>query len=192
MATTTCKIMATGIALAILTACGGGGGGDDGAALLDGPLAKYVGSYQSCDMDNELLIVNISQQSSDILNMSLQTNYFANKNCTGELIATETLSSPFTVSYKSTESALVYGIESGAITTTVDSVLVTLPATTISLTGSGVVGNCINIPNKRTCLNETTIPAGSSNGGLYINGSKFATLEKTGQIYTVDNILTRK
>lgn len=57
MATTTCKIMATGIALAILTACGGGGGGDDGAALLDGPLAKYVGSYQSCDMDNELLIV---------------------------------------------------------------------------------------------------------------------------------------
>lgn len=191
MATTTCKIMATGIALAILTACGGGSA-DDGAAVSDSPLTKYVGSYQSCDMDNELLIVNISQQSSDILNMSLQTNYFSNKNCTGDLIATETLSSPFTVSYKSTESALVYGLESNAITTTIDSVLVTLPAITISLTGPGVAGNCINIPNKRTCLNQTTIPARSSNGGLYINGSKFVTLEKTGQTYTVDNILTKR
>jgi hypothetical protein len=206
------------VAAAVLAGCGGGGPSTDaGSASASTPgvqppqkLGAYFGTWSS-DCANHAVdtatIVNGAwghpEFQTDVINITIRTDYYNNANCTGNIIATVTPSTYATAMYVDSANAPVV-LTPGAppVTVKVDKVSATLSAHTVTVSGSAVTHTvmngqaqwCIDYGGNSTCLkDEGTYPAqGTSTGGLYLQGSTLYELELNGSVYTVDERFTKQ
>lgn len=183
----------------LLTACGGGGGGDGGGTpppATQGPLAKYVGTYTFCE-GNERVTLTVTANGGTQLSLSQKSDYYQTSGCTGAVVGLETLSSPLTATYVSTGAAQVTGwpAANSVTTYTVDRLAITAPATTWSLTGSGVTTingrPCVRYTGGQTCLESIANPALSTTGGLVFTDTALLLLEATATGYARDTAYPR-
>ena len=186
------------LALAV-AGCGGGGGSDNSTPPpgAQGPLAKYVGTYSVCE-GNERITLTVTANGGSQLSLTPRSDYYQTTGCTGAVVGVETLSSPLTASYVSTGAAQVTGWPAAAsvATYTVDRLAITAPATTWSLTGSGVTTingrPCVRYTNGQTCLDAVSNPALSTTGGLAFADSTLLLLNATAAGYARDTAYQRQ
>lgn len=187
--------MQCGIAVAAccaISGCGGGGGGDAGSGGGAAPLGKYEGTYSYCD-GNERLQLVVATTANGRVTLAPKSDFYRDANCTGAIVGTEVFSSPLTASFQASESAVVTGWPTlnSAATYTVDRVTISVPALTITLTGTGVsIVNgklCVTYSNGRTCLDETSASATTFDGGLVLTNTHVLLATKTAGGYAVIN-----
>ncbi|ODU07966.1 MAG: hypothetical protein ABS84_14750 [Rubrivivax sp. SCN 71-131] len=180
----------------LLAACGGGGGDDD-ADHPQGPLAKYSGTYTYCDRHERGTMTSTASADGRALTLTLRSDYYQQSGCTGAIVGTETISSPVTATYLSTGTAQVVGwpSASSSATRTVDRVQVTAPATTVSLTGSGVTSvdgqPCVVYTNGRTCLESTANGPLNDVAGIAFTDTALLLLVVAGAGYELDTAFQR-
>jgi hypothetical protein len=117
------KLLASSLALAILSACGGGSSdapavaatGSNATATTtvvpvvtpstpEGPLSKYVGTWvHKCEYDSNETLVLTATNNGITLSGNDKEEYFDNIGCTGAVIATSTTAAPQPLQYISTE-----------------------------------------------------------------------------------------
>jgi hypothetical protein len=197
--------------LVLISACGGGGGDSGGSASAAAPapttqLAAYIGNWASDCYDHAIDSAAISRPagSSDSITISFKTDYYVNANCTGNIIGTETQSADATATYAGTvDSSIVFTQGAAAIPAKVDKVIASLPAHTVSITGTGVVHTvtngqaqwCMDYGNGSSiCINdEGTRPATSGvAGGLYLQAGVLYELTPSGSLYVVNERFNKK
>lgn len=168
--------------LTVLVACGGGGGGEPAAPAH--PLASYVGSFTYCD-GHEKLTLAVTELPSGALSLEQRSDYYLNVNCSGAIVGTEVNSSPISAAFISNGAATVTGWPNttSSATYTVDRVSISVPAFTISLTGTGVSTvngqRCVAYTGGSTCLNQTSVAAQTIVGGLTLTSTALLMLEAT-------------
>ena len=181
------SVLATAVAISILTACGGGGGGD-GSAQQSGPLDKYVRSYTYCEGHAKVQLT-IATVNTNSISVGQRSDYYQETNCAGAVVGTETNSQPLLATYVSTETATVTGwpASTSSARNLVDRVTINLPAYAISLTGSGVsvIGGktCVSYTGGRTCLDQTSIPAQVFPAGFVLTDTALIMVEPTSTGY---------
>lgn len=204
------KTMCTLALAACLSACGGGGGsaGSGGATLpaQTMQLGAYLGTWGSDCASHGVDTVVISRPagSTDSITIAFRTDYYANADCSGGVVATWTQSADVTATYAGTaDTSIVPTPGAASVAATVDKVTVSLPQHTATVTGPNVVHTitngqaqwCINYANgDSTCIkDEGTYPAQSGvAGGLYLQGNTLYELVPSGTQYAVDERFTRK
>ena len=114
------KLLASSLALAILSACGGGSSdapavaatGSNATATTpvvpavtpEGPLSKYVGTWiHKCESDSNETLVLTATNNGITLSGSDKEEYFDNIGCTGAVIATGSSAALQPIQYISTE-----------------------------------------------------------------------------------------
>lgn len=129
--------------------------------------------------------------------LSLVETYYQDTNCSGAVVGTVTLSSALSATYVRTEGAVVSGwpTANSSQSLTVDRLSITAPATTTTLTGSGVttIGGklCVAYTNGSTCPDFTPNPPLSVTGGLAQTDTAVLLLQATTTGYTVDTAFQR-
>lgn len=194
----------------ILTACGGGGGtsGTSTTPVATTPapqLASYIGNWASSCYNHAIDSAAITRTpgTTDSLTIAFKTDYYINANCTGNIVATWTQGANATAVYSGTvDSSIVFTPGAAAVAAKVDKVTATMPQTTASVTGTGVVHTvvngqaqwCINYGNGNTnCIkDEGTIAPTSQPGGLYLQGNVLYELVPSGSIYTVNEAFNKQ
>lgn len=117
------KLLASSLALAILSACGGGSSDAPAVAATgsnatastpvvpvvtpstpDSPLSKYVGTWlHKCYYNSNETLVLTATNNGITLSGNDKDEYFDNIGCTGAVIATNTTAAPQPIQYVSTE-----------------------------------------------------------------------------------------
>jgi hypothetical protein len=116
------KLLASSLALAILSACGGGSSGNPVAATgsnatattpvtpvvtpstPEGPLSKYVGTWLSTCKRGEISTVTLSTSNNvNTITATGKSEYFEKENCTGSIVATSTDAQALQMQYVATE-----------------------------------------------------------------------------------------
>lgn len=118
------------------------------------------------------MTVTFNKTTNSSLSVGLVLDYFVDPNCAGASVGTATFSPPLsTLNYQKTESILVEDPLTYAVQMlgqhTADIFELISPGGTITLTGSGVVGNTV----LRFTL-QPTFPAGSRQTALNLTGGK--------------------
>jgi hypothetical protein len=185
-----------GLLVSVLVGCGGGGGGSATTPTTNtdttstNALAKYVGSYASeCTLasTHRKDFTTITQNSDGTLSIAVQEVYYDGAKCTGSVVGTATVA-PLIAAYQSTSIEVVTGI-SGSIF--LDKISVAMPSSTTNFGGTNVVGSCVTYQNGRTCYENLTRTATTTNGGLHLEGTKLYTLSIGGVGYKVDAVTNR-
>ena len=176
-------------ALLTLVACGGGGGSSP-SPTANRWLANE-GTYIGCN-GHEKTTVTFSAVGTNQATTSYRKDVYDGDLCTGVVVGTYLAPLPLTITYQDSVVANVTGIGASAQSVSVDRVVVSSPAMTVSLTGSGVQGLCVNYPNGNICYNSLIIPAATVNSAAYISSSSFASLTATSAGYSVDQPLLLK
>jgi len=209
------QIILAALAAMALAACGGGGGGSGTTAPAPAPapvtpppvsqLAGYVGAWVSACDGRELNSVTVTRASgsADAIVISYKSDYYANLNCTGNVVATWTQSADATAVYAgSVDASIVFTPGTNATAARVDKVTATLPAHTESVVGSNVTHTvrngqamwCIDFGGgSSSCsYDQGAQPAQTVAGGLYMRGNELFELSPSGSTYVVNERFTRK
>lgn len=207
------QIILAALAAMALAACGGGGGGSGTTAPAPAPvapppvsqLAGYVGTWVSACDGRELNSVTVTRASgsADAIVISYKSDYYANLNCTGNVVATWTQSADATAVYAgSVDSSIVFTPGASPTPARVDKVTATLPAHTQSVVGPNVTHTvqfgqpqwCISFGDgTSTCVHDRGAqPAQTVDGGLYLRGNEMFELSPSGSTYVVNERFTRK
>jgi len=149
------KFRIVGLLIAVvfgLVGCGGGGGSDSASNINSntsnladtGPLAKYAGTWmQGCSNHyRETAIITVSNNGTTLTYES-KDEYFANKDCTGSVVATGTYDKPASIiQYNETvNNASVKLLTGATATTTVEKVTSNRTGAVIRYVGSGVTSS---------------------------------------------------
>lgn len=166
-----------------LGACGGGGGG-----ATDGvnKWASTAGTYYSCDSHTKQT-ATLTPIGTNQLTISLKQEVFSLNACTGTLIGAvspETLTMTFVEGIVASVTGV--GTRTSVQNLSIDKVTVTAAAQNLILTGSGVVGNCVNYLNGNTCFNSLNFPSVSMSVAIYLSPTTFATLVQSGSAWIAD------
>lgn len=169
-------------------------------------LAAYLGTWMTpCEWHSrDIVTITESAGSETTAHIAPKTEYYATVNCEGPVIATESLSaSIIAVHYGKVSSAIVFEEGTPSVPAVVDMISVSLPAYSMSVTGSAVTQTvnggqaqwCIDYGDgSSTCVDDPgfTPAQGPENGGLYANGNKMYLLSPAGSIFYADAAYTRK
>ena len=179
------KLAIAATVAALLTACGGGGG-TTSVSNVDNKWASNAGTYYSCDSHTKQT-ATLTPNGTNQLAISLKQEVFSLDACTGTVIGTVSTMS-MTMTYINTIAATVTGVgtRTSLQNLSIDTVTVTAPAQNLTLTGSGVTGNCVNYLNGNTCFNSLSIPSVLMNAGIYLSSTAFATLVQNGSAWVAD------
>lgn len=188
-------------AVAMMACACGGGGGNEGDPKAPGfsasvnKLAAYVGTWAATCNDHAVDNATITSTGNNTVTIATRTDYYAQANCTGAIIATETEGADITATYVDTVDApVVFATGTPATTGKVDRITASMPIHSRSITGTAVtrvVQNgkpqwCIDFGNGRsTCiLDEGAYSARSGvAGGLLLQGNAFYELVPNGTVY---------
>jgi hypothetical protein len=195
-----------GVAVGVLSGCGGGGGGGGSTAAppaaTTSPLDAYAGTWASACADHAVATLVIARPAgtADAITVGNKTDYYANADCTGAIVGTVTQSADATATYTGTVDATIAPTPgAAAISVKVDKLTASLPAHTLSVTGSGVTHTtgqwCIAYANgTSTCIrDEGTYPAQNGvAGGLALQGNTLYDLTANGSAWVVDGVFTKK
>ncbi len=130
-------------AMAMLSACGGGGGSASESTLppVAQPFAKYEGAWKTaCQFHHRETYTLTSSSNATVLSIADQSDYYANDDCTGAVVATGVYSQPIAkLLYSSTLANATIKLQSGdSVTDTVDRGTGTGLDAVLSFSGSGV------------------------------------------------------
>ena len=195
-----------GVAVAVLSGCGGGGGGGGSSApppaATTSPLDAYAGTWASACADHAVstLIIARSAGTADAITVGNKTDYYANADCTGNIVGTVTQSADATATYDGTvDASIAPAPGAAAISVNVDKLTANLPQHMLSVTGSGVTHTtgqwCIAYANgTSTCIkDEGTYPAQNGvAGGIALQGNTLYDLTASGSSWVVDGVFTKK
>lgn len=173
---------------------------------MNSPFASYLGMWTApCEWySRESVTVSASPQSSDTAIIRPTTEYYATENCDGPVIATWAMSAGIVAVHNGkADTAIVFSEGSPSVPAVIDLISATLPAHTVSVTGSAVTQTvidgeaqwCIALGGgNSTCITDPgSSPAqGPENGGLYVDGNQMHLLSPAGSIFYVDATYTRK
>jgi hypothetical protein len=129
--------------------------------------------------------------------------YFQEMDCKGAVVATETFSTSFTISYTgTTDVGVVFDTGLPAVITKIDMTSVSQPGYTESVTGPTVVHTfsdgrdtwCWDGMGGRRCTSGVSVqPAGPGySAGLYLSGSTLYVLEPNASGYAASDIYFKK
>jgi hypothetical protein len=194
------------VAVAVLSGCGGGGGGDTGAPAAGSRLDAYVGTWASACADHavDILVIARAAGTTDGLTVGSRTDYYANADCTGNIVGTATQSADATATHTGTvDASIVPTAGAAAINVKVDKLTANLPQHTLAVTGSGVTHTTANGQaqwciayggGNATCIrDEGTYPAQNGvAGGLALQGNTLYDLNASGASWVVDGVFTKK
>lgn len=189
----------------LLGGCGGGGGGTPAAPLppVALPLAAYVGEWIGDCANHQRDGAVIKAVGNNALSLTPRTDYYDKADCSGAIVATERSSADIAMTYvSSVDSSVALGPGVAAKTIKVDAVTVVVPASTSTLSGSGVSvvtqngvqQQCVSFSNgERTCVNTQGGQVGGSGpGGLYATATDMYTLISSGSGYTFEQRFSKK
>jgi len=178
--------------VSLLTACGGGGGDSPSTETASNPLSKYAGTFSGCNGNHKRTTITFSIVGSTQLSMSPQMDVYESASCTGTVLGTLRTPATMLATFLSYSTATVTGITASSQSLTIDKINVSMPASTSTLTGLGVSGNCVHYTNGRVCFNSLSNSASNIDAGLYLNGSIVYFLTVSGSTYKADDTpLTR-
>ena len=163
-----------------LVACGGGGS-SDAPPVATNRWAANAGTYTVCNGYWRYAVV-FSAAGSNQATITTHSEIYDGNSCTGSIIATLTYPTPVTFTYQSTASVPVSGLGPSPQTLTIDKVQVNIPAMTGTLTGPGVVGNCVYYAGGSSC-DSLTVAAQIVDGGLYLTANTLMELNSTASGY---------
>ena len=189
---------------AILAGCGGGGSSDS-AQPAAAALAGYVGSWQAdCDdHERESAVITMSPSGNGSIDIATTSNYYNGRDCSGTLLATQTLNAKINASPNGTvDTSVKLSANTAASTITVNKINSTLPQYQLSVTGPGVkyvtIANqqqwCIQFDNNTsTCIyDEGTQKAETNTGGLYLRGNEMFVLGTTSSGFAFETRFVRQ
>lgn len=188
---------------ALLLGCGGGGS-DSGAPA--GPvLASYVGTWQAdCDdHERERAVITLSPSGNGSIDIASSSDYYSGRDCTGALLATQSLNVKINASPNGTvDTSVKLSANAAASTITINKVNSTLPQYQLTVTGPGVkyvtIAKqqqwCIDFGNNTsTCIyDQGTQKAETNNGGLYLRGNELFVLSPGQTGFAVDTRYVRQ
>lgn len=189
-----------------LIACGGGSSSQPVSAPAPSKLAAYLGTWEAACYYQTISTVTIAETagSKDTVTENFKNEYFAQPNCTGPVVATETYSADLTETYTGPADVSVNFWESAASAMTrVDLVTRQGPAYTRSITGpnvvhrvqSGMAMTCVGVGDgSENCVEDQGLfPAlAPVAGGIYRSGNKMYRLRLTGGVYYATPAYTKK
>ena len=196
-----------GSAATLLAGCGGGGGttqqlaGDSGSTS---PLAAYIGTWQSaCDNhDRQSLVIAFKSDGSGSLELTPTGETYFKADCSGPVIATDSMSAKVTGKPDGTADMLIKLAENAAATSLrVAKITSSVPAYAFQRSGATVKylrrDNqpqwCVDVDNGESCLwDEGTQPALSVPGGLSLRGSDLYTVILDKGAYVLDMHYVKK
>ena len=183
---TATKLLFATVSIALITACGGGSGGTTSVSAVDNKWVSNVGTYYSCDSHTKQT-ATLTPTGSNQLAISIKWEVFSLDACAGTLIGVVSPMS-LTMTYIKTVMATVTGVgtRTSVQNLSIDTVTTTAPAQNLTLTGSGVTGNCVNYLNGNNCFNNLSFPSQSMNAGIYLSSTAFATLVQNGSTWIAD------
>lgn len=133
--------LASALALSV-AACGGGGGGTPQTTTpVAAPFTKYEGNWVSaCQFHHHEVYTLTTSSSATVLSFADKSEYFANDDCTGAVVATGVYSGPIaSLSYLTTEPNASVKLQTGeTVTNSVDRGTGTASTAAVSFSGSGV------------------------------------------------------
>lgn len=167
------------VSAAALVACGGGGGADGGGGVANNPLEKYVGVYYACNINgnwSDRDVYTIQSIGSNQLTIAYKNEYFSNNNCIGSSVATETDPAVSTVTYVSQVSVTPPRYTIFPSSDLGERVTFSVPARTLTLTGSVVNQRCVDLKLPNTspvCIDSLVRSAETGEGVMYKFGQFF-------------------
>lgn len=195
-----------GSAAALLTGCGGGGTASQLAADSGtiSPLSAYIGTWQSaCDNhDRQSLVIAFKSDGSGSLEMTPTGETYFKADCSGPVIATDSMSAKITGKPDGTADILVKLAENAAATNLrVDKMTSSVPAYTFLRTGATVQYVlrdkqqqwCVEVDNGESCIwDEGMQPAQSLPGGLSLRGNDLYAVIMDNGAYVLDMHYVKK
>lgn len=200
-----------------LGGCGGGGGGGTAPATssvvppvtvtppapVSAPaLAAYAGTWYGPCQGRMQDVATFSQAAgANALQLKLVRNFHGTDGCAEAVLATETLSADFSLSYGSTTAAsavLVPGAAAAQVT--LDLVTIAIPAYTRTRSGAavttssaaGVTTWCIAYPDGTACSADPGLqPAASAPAALHLDNGDLVLLSPAGGAYVADARYTK-
>lgn len=155
------KYLALVVSSLALVACGGGGGGDttvpgttapiitdtsgtSDTSVASAALAKYEGVWQQACVDHMRLTTTLKATSANIFTVTPIETYFANANCTGDVVAIGSYGVPSEiVEYFDPVNAAITLKDGSAITADVNPATSSIATATFTYAGSGVLPSII-------------------------------------------------
>lgn len=193
------------VLLTALAACGGSGGGDQGIpAQVAGALQKYEGVWsRPCAAHNRDTMTLAASNNGATLSFTIKTEYFANADCTGAVVATGTYPQAATVlQYTGTVKDANVRMPNGeVVTVNVEQGNATATTSPITFTGSGVTSSTVN---GRTVWHirfsqgstdvQTNLGTGVTSASLALRNGELLVLSvsgNSGNTFNVESRLTR-
>ncbi|MGK5045448.1 hypothetical protein ACQ4WP_06025 [Janthinobacterium sp. GB4P2] len=199
-----------GSAAALLTGCGGGSGGGGTTQQLAGdsgsasPLAAYIGTWQSAcdDHDRQSLVIAFKSDGSGSLEMTPTGETYFKADCSGPVVATDSMSAKITGKPDGTADMLIKLAENAAATSLrVDKVTSSAPAYAFQRSGATVKyvlrANqqqwCVEVDNGESCMWDEGMQAAQSvPGGLSLRGNDLYTVMLDKGVYVLDMHYVKK
>lgn len=197
-----------------LGSCGGGGGGGGNGnapvsaaqpapAPVSAALSKYTGVwYGPCQGRIQDTATLAAAANANALQLNLVRNFHDGAGCTGNPIASETLSADFTLAYGSTGSAPAVLVPGGAASqVALDLVTISIPAYTRTRSGAAATTTegsggrtwCVNYADGPVCTADPgPQAAASAAGALYLDNGELVLLSPAGSGYLADSRYTRE
>jgi hypothetical protein len=197
------SVLLTALASA-LTACGGGGNSGQGLpAQVSGALQKYEGVWiRPCTAHSRDTMTLAATNNGATLSFTIKTEYFANPDCSGAVVATGAYAQPATVlQYTGTVKDANVTMPNGeTVTANVDQGDATATTSPITFTGSGVTSSVVNgktvwhIQFSQGATDvQTNLGTGVTKASLALRNSQLLVLSVSGNstnTFDVNSILT--
>lgn len=190
-----------------IVGCGGGNGSSATTPPTPAPqyLAAYIGTWAGTCQFHALDSATITRTpgTTDSINIANKTEYFSGTDCTGSVLATETESGVVTAKYVATvDSSIIFPPSTTGTASKVDQITASRPASNFIFTGSAVhtVQNgqavwCIDFGGgNSTCVQDNGTQPGMTGaaGGLFLQGNTMYVLDPNGNVYSVNQVFTKK
>lgn len=173
----------------VLAACGGGGGGQPAGSAINA-LGKYGGQYFSCS-GHVRKAVNVQASGENSATLTVTENIHAEDNCSGDVVGTLSYPQPITATF---DAQIEVTPPSGTVfpsSAMGDQIVLTVPAMTASLTGSGVTGSCVYYNNGNVCYGPLVVDAQRIVGGIYGQGNYLVQFSRENNTFTVSEIFSK-
>lgn len=197
-----------GSAATLLAGCGGGGSGTAqqlaGESGSTSPLAAYVGTWQSaCDHhDRQLLVITLKSDGSGSLELTPTGETYFKADCSGPVVATDSISAKITGKPDGTADMLIKLAENATATSLrVDKITSSVPAYTFLRSGTSVKyvqmdgknNWCVDVDNGASCMQDDGMqPALSVPGGLSLRANDLYTVMLDKGAYVLDMHYVKK
>jgi hypothetical protein len=197
-----------GSAATLLAGCGGGGSGTAqqlaGESGSTSPLAAYVGTWQSaCDHhDRQLLVIALKSDGSGSLELTPTGETYFKADCSGPVVATDSMSAKITGKPDGTADMLIKLAENATATSLrVDKITSSVPAYTFLRSGTtvkyvqmdGKNNWCVDVDNGASCMQDDGMqPALSVPGGLSLRANDLYTVMLDKGVYVLDMHYVKK